>query len=137
MPRSGRMARKAVIFNPAAGAAPSDLVVFRRDGEAADDLGADRPGLQPRPNAGAAKPSSGLQSDLDETVLVLGPAAALDADRFHVAPLDMVFARTAVAPNALDANVALPDDPEGAGHAVCQLVDSERRDRADRQQCDV
>jgi len=44
----GRMARKAVILNPAAGAALSDLVVLRRDGEAADDLGADRPCLQPR-----------------------------------------------------------------------------------------
>src|SRR6266702_6632084 len=114
-----------------------DLVALRRDPEPPDDFSSHCAGLKPRADAGAAKSVSGLQSDHDDAVLVLGPAAAFDRDRLHVAPFDMIRARRAVAPQAFDVNIPLPDDPEGPGHEVGISVNRERGDRTKRQQHDV
>ncbi len=132
------MAPKAVPFGPAA--AENDL---RSGCSPAQSRGAGR-FRRPPPSPRSATRCGGCEASppdcnliWTEAVLVLGPAAALDADRLDVARLDMVRAQRAVAPQALDADVALADDPERAGDAVGQPINGERGDRADRQQRDV
>src|SRR5438552_11727148 len=75
------MARKAVVAASSPRGGPSDLVVLRRNPEPPDDFSPHGTGLRPRTDAGTAKSLSGPQSDHDDTVLVLGAAAALDRDR--------------------------------------------------------
>src|SRR5436190_8310899 len=102
-----------------------NLVALPRDPQPPHDLGPHGAGLEPRADPGAAKSSPRARPDRDNAMLVLGPAAAIDGDRLHLRPLDMVGARRAVAPQAFDADIALADDPEGTGYEVGISVNRE------------